>query len=148
MTGQDLFCSSVSRTGTPAPPGHHPGWTRSWLISAHRHPNISRTDIAPESRHRSSGREIAAGYNHRMAGGPLALVPELDDFRRQFEDVTTTVNALIEPLRDDQFTWCPEPGAWSVAHCLDHLNATARHYLPILDEGISQAIRRGIYGEG
>ena len=83
-----------------------------------------------------------------MAGGPLALVPELDDFRRQFEDVTTAVNSLIEPLRDDQFAWCPEPGAWSVAHCLDHLNATARHYLPLLDEGISEAIRRGIYGEG
>ena len=97
---------------------------------------------------RASGSEKTAGYNHRMAGGPLALVPELDDFRRQFEDVTTTVNALIEPLRDDQFAWCPAPGAWSVAHCLDHLNATARLYLPMLDEGISQAIRRGIYGEG
>ena len=38
--------------------------------------------------------------------------------------------------------------AWSIAECLDHLNATARVYLPALDEGISDAIRRGVYGEG
>ena len=54
--------------------------------------------------HRFREPACGAGYNHRMAGGPLALVPELDDFRRQFEDVTTAVNTLIEPLRDDQFT--------------------------------------------
>ena len=95
-----------------------------------------------------SGDDDARGYNQRMAGGPLALAPELDDFRRQFEDVATAVNTLIEPLRDDQFAWRPTPGAWSVAHCLDHLNATARLYLPVLDEGISEAIRRGQYGEG
>lgn len=83
-----------------------------------------------------------------MAGGPLALAPELDDFRRQFEQITATADALIAPLRDDQFTWRPTPDTWSVAHCLDHLNATARHYLPLLDDGISEAIRRGIYGEG
>jgi hypothetical protein len=83
-----------------------------------------------------------------MTGGPLALAPELDDFRRQFEAIAADAEALIAPLRDDQFTWSPGPDAWSVAQCLDHLNATARHYLPVLDEGISEAIRRGLYGEG
>ncbi|MBI2186219.1 MAG: DinB family protein [Acidobacteria bacterium] len=31
---------------------------------------------------------------------------------------------------------------------LDHLNATARSYLPVMDEGIADAIRRGLYGAG
>ena len=83
-----------------------------------------------------------------MPGGPLALAPELDDLRRQFEDITRSLDVLLGPVRDDQFTWQPAPDAWSIAHVLDHLNASARHYLPILDEGISEAIRRGIYGEG
>jgi hypothetical protein len=82
------------------------------------------------------------------AGGPLALTPELEDLRRQFEQIGADVNALVSPLRDDQFNWQPSPERWSIAHCLDHLNATARAYLPMLDEGISEAIRRGVYGEG
>lgn len=83
-----------------------------------------------------------------MAGGALALAPELDEFRRQFESITAAVDAFAAPLRDDQFTWQPAPDAWSISHCLDHLNATARRYLPALDEGIGEAIRRGVYGEG
>jgi uncharacterized damage-inducible protein DinB len=83
-----------------------------------------------------------------MPGGPLALAPELDDLRRQFEDITRSLDDLLADLRDDQFSWRPATDAWSIGHVLDHLNASARHYLPILDEGISEAIRRGIYGEG
>jgi hypothetical protein len=83
-----------------------------------------------------------------MPGGPLALAPELDDLRRQFEDITRSLDVLLGPLRDDQFSWQPAPHVWSIAHVLDHLNASARHYLPVLDDGISEAIRRGIYGEG
>lgn len=37
---------------------------------------------------------------------------------------------------------------WSIAQCIDHLNTTARLYLPQLDEGIANAIRQGLYGEG
>jgi len=35
-----------------------------------------------------------------------------------------------------------------VGQCLDHLNATARVYLPEMDEGIADAIRRGLYAKG
>jgi hypothetical protein len=83
-----------------------------------------------------------------MAGGPLALTPEIDELRRQFETCSADADALVTPLSDDQFTWHPAPGVWSIAECLDHLNATARLYLPALDEGIAEAIRRGVYGDG
>lgn len=52
------------------------------------------------------------------------------------------------PLTDAQVSWRPAPTVWSIADCLEHLNATARFYLPALDEGIATAIREGTYAEG
>jgi hypothetical protein len=80
--------------------------------------------------------------------GRPALAPEIDEFRNQFEQLTAEADALTAPLSDDQFRWRPHGDGWSIGECLDHLNATARVYLPALDEGISDAIRRGVYGEG
>ena len=78
----------------------------------------------------------------------LALVPAIDAYRRQFEQLSNDGDAIVGPLADAQFTWHPAPEAWSVAECLEHLNVTARLYLPMLDEGIADAIRRGLYAEG
>jgi uncharacterized damage-inducible protein DinB len=84
-----------------------------------------------------------------MAGaGYLALTPEVDAFRVEFERLSAEADALVAPLADAQFYWRPAPGAWSVAECLEHLNVTARLYLGSLDEGIANAIRRGLYGSG
>lgn len=80
--------------------------------------------------------------------GSLTLAPEIDEFRRQFEQISADAAALIGPMTDEQFTWRPASDAWSVAECLEHLNVTARLYLPRLDQGIADAIRRGRYGEG
>ena len=80
--------------------------------------------------------------------GHLALTPEIDAFRLQFEQIAKDADALVTPLSDEQFTWYPGPDRWSIAQCLEHLNATARTYLAHLDEGIADAIRRGLYGEG
>ena len=78
----------------------------------------------------------------------LALAPEIDAFRIEFERLSVEADALVAPLDEAQFNWQPAPGAWSVAECLEHLNVTARLYLPNLDEGIADAIRRGLYAEG
>ena len=83
-----------------------------------------------------------------MANGSLALTPEIDDFRRQFEQISAEAEALVAPLTEQQFDWQPRPDSWSVSQCLDHLNMTARLYLPTLDEGIADAIRRGMYNAG
>lgn len=80
--------------------------------------------------------------------GPPGLAPEIEAFRVQFEHLSTEADALSAPLSDAQFAWRPAPDAWSVGECLDHLNATARMYLPVMDEGIAEAIRRGLYGAG
>ena len=80
--------------------------------------------------------------------GHLTLAPELDAFRQAFEQIADEGDAIAGALTDGQFNWQPRPGAWSVAQCIEHLNVTARLYLPSLDEGIADAIRRGQYGEG
>jgi len=80
--------------------------------------------------------------------GPMALSPECDGFRQEFEALSASADALVGPLSDEQFTWQPAPDSWSVALCIDHLNVTAREYLPKLDEGIANAIRRGKYAAG
>ena len=81
------------------------------------------------------------------AGRPT-LAPEIDKLRNQFEQLSAEADALTTPLSDEQFMWRPGVDNWSIGECLDHLNATARVYLPALDEGIADAIRRGVYGEG
>jgi hypothetical protein len=78
----------------------------------------------------------------------LALSQEIRQLRGQFEEISAESDTLAIPLRSDQFDWRPAPNAWSVGQCLEHLNAVARFYLPRLDEGIAEAIRRGLYGEG
>lgn len=80
--------------------------------------------------------------------GYLTLARELDAFRVQFEQLADEADAMAGALTDEQFNWHPPSGGWSVAQCIDHLNVTARVYLPKLDEGIANAIRRGLYGEG
>ena len=80
-----------------------------------------------------------------VAKGPTGLAPEIDELRRQFERISADADALVAPLTDEQFAWQPAPDAWSVSQCLDHLNATARQYLPALDDGIAEAVRRGLY---
>jgi DinB superfamily len=80
--------------------------------------------------------------------GHLTLAPELDTFRQAFEHLADEADAMAGHLTDDQFNWHPPSGGWSVAQCIEHLNVTARMYLPNLDEGIADAIRRGLYGEG
>ena len=80
--------------------------------------------------------------------GPLALTPEISAFRAQFEEIAAEADSLVAPLSDARFIWQPAPESWSVAQCIDHLNVTAREYLPRLDDAIADAIRRGLYNPG
>jgi hypothetical protein len=76
------------------------------------------------------------------------MAPELEAFREQFDAVQSDADALLAALTDTQFYWSPGPDTWSVAQCLEHLNVTARSYLPMLDESIATAKRYGVYGTG
>ena len=79
---------------------------------------------------------------------PLTLAAELQQLRDEFQQVAIEATALAAPLTDVQFAWKPAADVWSIGECLSHLNATARLCLPKLEEGISEGIRAGLYGEG
>jgi len=79
---------------------------------------------------------------------PLPLTPELEAFQGEFDAIATDAGTLLAPLSDTQFFWSPSADAWSIAECLEHLNATARTYLPMLDSSIATAKQWGVYGAG
>ena len=53
-------------------------------------------------------------------------IAELDD---QFDAIGRDYAALVDGLDERSGTWRPEPSAWSVAECLDHLATANRAYL-------------------
>jgi len=54
----------------------------------------------------------------------------------------------ILPLSIEQLLWRPEPWRWSIAECLDHLNATYRVWLPRVNAATSASSRLGHTLEG
>jgi hypothetical protein len=79
---------------------------------------------------------------------PLPLTPELEAFQGEFDAIAADADALLAPLSDPQFFWSPSAEVWSIAECLEHLNVTARNYLPMLDTAIATAKQWGVYGSG
>lgn len=61
----------------------------------------------------------------------------------QLRTLIRHAHELAEPLDTPTFNRKPEGGGWSVAECLEHLNATARLYLPVLTEAIEEARSTG-----
>jgi hypothetical protein len=78
----------------------------------------------------------------------VALAPEVDAFRVDFERISTDVTSLVGPLTDAQFYWKPARSEWSIEECVEHLNATARSYLPFIDHGIHDAVSKNYYSGG
>jgi hypothetical protein len=50
---------------------------------------------------------------------------------------------LIDGLTAEQGIWRPAPGAWSIAHCLDHLATANRVYLQAMEPAAAEALARG-----
>lgn len=82
----------------------------------------------------------------RPGGEPLAA--ELEEYRRQFERIKEDARSLVAGLSDAQFNWRPQPGAWSIAECLAHLNVAGQMYLPVVDRRIKGAREGGLVGAG
>lgn len=60
----------------------------------------------------------------------------------QLRTLIRKAGELVEPLDPHTFNRRPDGGGWSVGECLEHLNATARVYLPVLTEAIEEARAR------
>lgn len=79
------------------------------------------------------------------------MLTSSDDLRRElesdFERLTRRVRELAGGVDAGTFTHRPAADSWSAAECIDHLNVTARAYLPALDEAIAEARSRGLTAE-
>jgi hypothetical protein len=73
---------------------------------------------------------------------------QLEGYLDQLLSVRQLVPGLCAHLSDEQFAWSPGAGRWSMAHCFDHLNVTARAFVPAMDRTIDDARARGLTGSG
>jgi hypothetical protein len=76
------------------------------------------------------------------------LIPDLQEYFRQVEEIKRDAEDLIRGLNEAQFNWQPAPGRWSIGECLEHLNVTSRLYWPIIAEAINQAKVQGWMSKG
>ena len=67
------------------------------------------------------------------------ILREIDENIRKAREVTTG-------LSHDRFNWRPEPGRWSIAQCLAHLNVVNGQDLAPIGEAIRDARLRGLEG--
>lgn len=70
---------------------------------------------------------------------PRELHPELERHRTAFRDIQERANALTSDLSDEQALWRPEPGRWSIAECIDHLNQVDGRVVKSIERGIEKA---------
>jgi hypothetical protein len=76
------------------------------------------------------------------------MIPELETYQDQLLSIKQDAEGLMSGLTDAQFNWRPEPDRWSMAGCFDHLNVTARLYLPAIDAAIATAQAQNWQSQG
>jgi DinB superfamily len=69
--------------------------------------------------------------------------PDIQSLEDQFDAVERDAEALVAGLTEERGTWRAEPGAWSVAECLDHLATANRVYLRAMTASAMRAREQG-----
>ena len=62
--------------------------------------------------------------------------------------VDAEAKKLCAGLSEEQLSWCPRPGRWSIAQNLAHLRMTAEAFLPAVDSALEASRIMGLRGEG
>ena len=62
--------------------------------------------------------------------------------------VDVEAKKLCAGLSEEQLSWCPRPGRWSIAQNLAHLRATTEVFLPAVDSALETSRIMGLHGEG
>lgn len=76
-----------------------------------------------------------------MTHPPNPLNDELNQIR-------CCAETLVHGLSADQLTCRPEPGKWSIAECLAHLNVTAGVVQPLIARAIADGKKEEVFGQG
>ena len=72
--------------------------------------------------------------------------PTLQKCLDELETIETDLRALTDGLSETGLRWRPTAGAWSILHCLEHVNRTTEMYLPNIDAAIERGRRRKTIG--
>ena len=78
----------------------------------------------------------------------MLLVAELERIRRETESASVEAGKLCATLSETELAWRPEPGRWSIAEHLLHLDTTTHTFLPVVDRTIQEARSKGLTSEG
>lgn len=73
------------------------------------------------------------------------LPADLRNLHDQLDAVERDAEALMAGLTEEEGTWQPAVGSWSIAECLDHIATGNRVYLRAMQESTSRARARGRY---
>src|SRR6476620_2311850 len=84
---------------------------------------------------------VVAAMNETLAG-------ELAEHRAHFRENRVLAAQLCDNLTAAQFSWRPEPGRWSIAECLVHLNISAKLFSQAIASAVNDARAAGLVGTG
>jgi hypothetical protein len=73
---------------------------------------------------------------------------DLDRCAQDIKEARLRAQSLVSGLLPEQFTKQPEPGKWSVAECILHLNTTAEIVQSLMEKAIAGGKRNNIVGRG
>jgi len=74
--------------------------------------------------------------------------PEIERLLFQVKVIVEELEGLVDGVSETQFHWSPQPGAWSIGQCIDHLNVALQQYLVILEPAIANTRKSGALSEG
>lgn len=68
----------------------------------------------------------------------IGLHPQLAEIIRQLDAASESARQLAGQLNGDQLRQRPQPGKWSVAECLVHLNLSSQEELTVIDDVLAR----------
>jgi hypothetical protein len=75
-------------------------------------------------------------------------VPEIELYRRQFEQIQEQASEVTAGLNEALFNWRPSPEQWSIEECLAHLTMVGQWELRAIEQAIEEGRKRGLTGQG
>jgi hypothetical protein len=76
------------------------------------------------------------------------LVPELQEYDRQFATIRHDAQRLLDGFGDRELAWRGAAGTWSIGDCLNHLVVTGNQSLSHIRDALVEARSKGLLGGG
>lgn len=76
------------------------------------------------------------------------MLAELEGYQDQLLSIRQDVPGLVAGLSHARFHWRPALNRWSIGECFEHLNVTARAFMPAIDAAIADGRHRKLESQG